>query len=294
MNNSVRSTHVPRKYLARSVAAGAALTLALSVSACGGSAESSGTASCTPEHEFSTVNEGQLTVSTYEFPPHTMLKDSGLGGIEGELLTEIAKRECLTLVVDSAGGAAAAIPSVQTGRSDLAAGDWYRTQARSQLVALSDPVYLDQGALVSIAGYQAISELDGKKIGSVVGNLWNDDLQKIFGDSFSVYQDPEAVFQDLASGRLDAVIDSVAATTHRFESAPVDGAKIVPLKPDSRIAVTSRPGQLNWPTAKGNPGLTQALNDQIKKLREEGFIAETLKKYDLDESASNTGEPYLL
>lgn len=294
MKKSSSTMTVARQQLSRGAALGASAALVLSVSACGSSSGNTVAEDCTPEHEFSTVNEGQLTVAAYEFPPHTMLTEGGLSGVEGELITEFAERECLTLTVESAGGASAVIPSVQSGRADVAVSDWYRTKARQELVSLSDPVYLDQGALVSTAGYQSIEELEGKKIGSVAGNLWNDDFQKAFGDNFSIYQDPEAVFQDLASGRIDAVIDSVAATTHRLENAPIEGAEIVPLKADPRIPVTARPGQLNWPTSKDNPELTEALNDQIAKMHEEGLIAETLQKYGIDESAAETGEPYLL
>ncbi|GGG67487.1 amino acid ABC transporter substrate-binding protein [Kocuria dechangensis] len=288
------SVQVTRRGLTRSTAVWAFVALALSMAACGGSPESTVAEDCTPEHEFSTVTEGHLTVSTYEYPPHTMLTGDGLSGVEGDLLTEIAERECLTLTVDSAGGASAAVLTVQSGRSDLAAADWYRTEARTKIVTLSDPIYLDQGALVSTAGYQSIDELEGKKTGAPAGSLWNDDFRKVFGDNFSIYQDPEAAFQDLASGRIDAVIDTVAAATYRLESAPVEGAQIVPLKAHPRIPDTARPGQVNWPTNKQNPELSEALNDQIGKLREEGFIAETLQKYGIDASAAETGEPYLL
>jgi polar amino acid transport system substrate-binding protein len=265
----------------------------LSLSACA-PASSSVDANCTPEDKFSTITPGSLTVSTYEFAPHMKLAGDGLSGVEGELLTEFAKRECLTIKVESAGGASSAVPAVQAGRADLAAGDWYRTKARSELVTLSDPLYLDQGALVSKSGLKTIAELEGKKIASVVGNLWNDDFKKTFGDDFAVYQDPEAVFQDLASGRIDAVIDSVAATSERFKSAPVDGAEIVPLEADPRIAATARPGQLNWPTNKSNPELTGAINNQIKKFRDSGLITDVLKKYGVDPSVAETGAPDLL
>lgn len=270
-------------------------TLALTLSGCGSTAGAAVDPSCTPKHTFKTITPGTLTVSTYDFAPHMKLEGTTLSGVEGDLLNEIAKRECLTVTVESSGGAGAAIPAVQAGRSDLAAGDWWRTEARSKLVALSDPIYLDQGALVSTAGFKTVAELDGgKKIGSVAGNLWNEEFTEVFGDNFSVYQDPEAAFNDLAAGRIDAIIDSVGATTARFESKPIQNAQVVPLQPDSRIPVTERSGQLNWPTKLDNPELTNALNDNIKELREDGTIAELLKKYGMDPSAAEVGEPDLL
>lgn len=251
-------------------------------------------ANCKPDHEFSTVEGGTLTVATYDFRPHMAVDGDKLSGVEGDLLAEFAARECLTVTAQVAGGAGAAIPSVETDRADLAAGDWWRTKDREKVVSLSAPVYLDQGALVSVDGFKTIAELDGKKIGSVVGNLWNDQFADVFGDDFAVYQDPEAVFNDLGAGRIDAVIDSVGATTARFDQKPIEGAEIVPLEADPRIPVTAHPGQLNWPTNKENPELTAALDEQIEAMREDGTIAKMLEKYGLDAGAADVGEPGLL
>lgn len=249
---------------------------------------------CEPDHKFSTVDDGYLTVATYEFAPHTLIEGHKLSGIEGELLAEVAKRECLTLKLQTSGGAAAAVPAVETGRADLAAGDWWRTEARSKVVTLSDPLYLDQGALVSTKGYKTIADLEGRTFGSVVGNLWNDQFTKAFGGKFKIYQDGESAFADLEAGRVDAIIDSVGATTARFEDAPVEGAKIVPLEYDPRIPVTKNPGQVNWPTSKKNPELSEALNAQIEAMHEDGTIEKILDKYGIGAEAAETGEPYLL
>jgi len=280
----------------RTVAGLAAAALAVVATGCSGS---SGTPSgapenCTPQHQFSTVTEGTLTVATYQFAPHTLINGDQLSGIEGDLLAEVARRECLTLTLDSAGGASASVPSVQTGRADLAAGDWWRTKARAEVVSLSDPIYLDQGAIVSKAGYTSLNELDGKKVGSVVGNLWNDELSTIFGDNFTVYQDGESVFTDLGAGRIDAVVDSVGATTARFQTTPIAGAQVLPLPPDPRVATSERPGQVNWPTSKDNPQLTEAVNAQIAAMRSDGTIARTLEKYGLPADTANVGQPYEL
>lgn len=277
-----------------SLAAAAVLGMAL-LAACSDDAPASTVDdSCEPAHEFSTVEEGYLTVATYEFAPHTLLEGDKLSGIEGELLGEIAERECLTLKVQTSGGAAASVPAVETGRADLAAGDWWRTADRAKIVSLSSPLYLDQGALVSTEGFQTIADLEGHTFGSVVGNLWNDQFADAFGGDFKVYQDGESAFNDLAAGRIDAIIDSVGATTARFETDPIDGADIVPLEYDERISVTKNPGQVNWPTSKNNPELTEALNAQIELMHEDGTIEDALEEYGIGAGAADTGDPYEL
>ncbi|MEU9457138.1 ABC transporter substrate-binding protein [Streptomyces sp. NPDC048277] len=283
--------HLPRRSRT-TVLAGGAVALTLVLAGCGGSSTTSSVSSnCTPKQTFSTVKKGTLTVATYDFNPHTILKGDQLSGVEGDLLKEVAARECLTLAVSSAGGANAAVPSVQSGRADLAAGDWWRTKARAKIVTLSDPVYLDQGAIISKAGYKNLAALDGKKIGSVVGNLWNDEMTKVFGDKFVIYQDGESEFSDLANGRIDAVIDSVGATVARFKTSPIKGAQIVSMPADPRVPTSAAPGQVNWPTSKKNPELTAAINAQITALRADGTIAKILKKYGLDAKAAVVGNP---
>lgn len=277
-----------------SLAVASIMGLALLGACSTGGPEPTVEAGCEPDHEFSTVDDGYLTVATYEFAPHTVVDGEKLSGIEGELLTEVARRECLTLKPMTSGGAAASVPAVETGRADLAAGDWWRTAARAEIVSLSDPLYLDQGALVTAEGFQTIADLEGHRFGSVVGNLWNDQFAEEFGDDFKVYQDGESAFDDLAAGRIDAIIDSVGATTARFEEDPIDGAEIVPLAYDPRIPVTKQPGQVNWPTSKDNPELTEALNAQIQAMHEDGTIGELLEKYGIGADAADTGEPYLL
>lgn len=281
----------------RATLAAAALAMSTALlAACSGGEDGDSPAAddCSPKHEFSTVEDGVLTVATYEFPPHTVMDGDKLSGIEGELLAEVAKRECLTLSVQTAGGAAASVPAVETGRADLAAGDWWRTKARAEVVTLSDPLYLDQGALVTTEGHRTIADLEGRAFGSVVGNLWNDQFTAAFGDDFKIYQDGEAAFSDLAAGRVEAIIDSVGATTARFETDPIEGAEIVPLEYDERIPVTKNPGQVNWPTSKDNPELTEAINGNIQAMHEDGTIEKILEKYGIGADAANTGDPYEL
>lgn len=276
------------------IAAVSTIALVLLGACSGGGPESTVDPSCKPQHEFSTVEAGYLTVATYEFAPHTLIDGDQLSGIEGDLLKEAAARECLTVKPQTSGGAAASVPAVETGRADLAAGDWWRTKDRAKIVSLSNPIYLDQGAIVSTSGYRTIADLEGHRFGSVVGNLWNDQFAKVFGDNFRVYQDGESAFNDLAAGRIDAIIDSVGATTARFKDDPINGAQIVPLEYDPRIPVTEKPGQVNWPTSKKNPGLTEAINAQIEAMHKDGTIEKILKKYNIGPEAANIGEPYEL
>ena len=207
---------------AGSVATLAAVSLAACSSGGGDVAED-----CTPAYEFDTVTPGELTVATYDYPPLSIIEGDTMTGVEGDLLTEMAERQCLTLTVVSAGGAGAAIPSVETGRADLAAGDWYRTSARAEIVHLSEPVYLDASGVISTEGLTTEDiENPDYIIASVSGNLWNDSVQQLIGDNFKVYQDDASIYADLAAGRIDAIIASIASSQTTLEANPIEGAEI--------------------------------------------------------------------
>ena len=285
---SPQSLKIRRVFTLGAVSAVAAMTLA----ACsdGGETETTVDSDCTTEYEFETVTEGTLTVATYDFLPYTQIDGDNVTGIEGDLLNEAADRLCLDLAVESAGGASAVIPSVETGRADLGAGDWYRTNDRMEIVNMSYPIGIDASAIISLEGITVDNFEDDYLIASVAGNLWNDSLQALLGDNFSIYQDEESIYGDLAAGRIDGVVASVATAVQRFESNPVEGAEFEYLTPHPKVPEFEQPGQFAWPTSQDNPEIGEALDAIIQEMHEDGTIAETYEAWNLDPELSKIEE----
>ncbi|WP_449278917.1 substrate-binding periplasmic protein [Leucobacter sp. GX24907] len=288
---SIRSNKLTRVLALGGITALAAVSLA----ACsGGGSDSAGGEDCTPAHpDLETVEAGKLTVATYDYPPLMIVDGDTLTGVEGELLKEVAAMECLELSVQAAGGAGAAIPSVEGGRADLAAGDWYRTKARAEVVRLSDPVYLDESAVISLNDY-SMDDLEDIKVGSVSGNLWNESLKKWLGDGFVVYQDDESIYGDLEAGRVDAIIASIASSQTTLEGRGIENASLIPLEPHPEVPEAEAPGQAGWPTSYDNEAFGEALDENIAELHESGRIVEVLKEFGVPESSADVGEPYEL
>lgn len=264
------------------------------LSACGGSTGSTVAEDCKPEHTFPTLEEGVLTVSSYTYAPATIVEGDQLGGLEGELLREVAKMECLELkLVEQA--AAGVIPAVQSGRADLAAGDWYRTKERAKVLNLTNPIYEDAMVFVSEGGAAStVEQLIGKAVGTFEGNLWNPDVEKLLGGKLKIFPTEAALFQDLATGRLDVGIDGSAGATNMLEVTGNPKLKMQVPAPDERVEASVAPGQAGWPHTKGNDAMTKALNADIEHLRKTGVIARVLKEYGLPEAAAEVGEPHLL
>jgi polar amino acid transport system substrate-binding protein len=270
------------------IAAAVVLAAAASLTACGGSGSGAVSADCKPAHEFSTVTKGTLTVSTFDLPPFTKVQGQELTGVDGDVLKAIAKKECVTITVKPM-GTAAVIPTVQAGRADVAAGDWYRTAKRAEIVNLSDPMYTDQMGLVSKDGITKISDLMGKTVGTVDGYLWVDDIKKVLGASVKVYPTALNMNQDLKAGRIDVGIDSFGSAKFTNPQLQVK----VP-EPDPRVAASLQGAQAAFPLDKSNAALLAAINADIAELHKSGEMVKILEANNLPASAADTGAPRLI
>nr|WP_082072219.1 transporter substrate-binding domain-containing protein [Pseudarthrobacter chlorophenolicus] len=281
----------PSRTLVRALSAGtAAGLLAISLSACGGTESAGGSSDCKPAHELKTLNDGELTVASYDYAPATILDGDSVTGMEGDLIAEIAKLECLKVTVSTSGGAGAVIPSVQTKRVDIGSGNWLRTKERTKIVYMSTPLWSDPQAIVSTTGITS-DDLEGKMVGSVAGNLWNDSMSKWLGDKFKIYQDDESIYSDLKAGRIDALVASSASAKYRFKDAPIEGAKVIDVKPNANVPQFAAVGQVMLPSSLENDALGKALDEDIQTLRENGTIKKILDKYGIDPSVGEPGAP---
>ncbi|MGC9538936.1 substrate-binding periplasmic protein [Streptomyces sp. UG1] len=276
-------------------AAMAAVTLlaVATLSGCGG--ESSTTTvgdGCKPKHEFKTMTEGTLSVVSFDIPPFSKVEGNDLTGVDGDILKAIAKVECLTLSVKAA-GAAAVIPTAQAGRADLAAGDWYRTAERAKVLDLSDPIYLDDMALVSKEGVTTVPALksEGLTVGTVEGYLWVADLKDYLGSKLKTYASGVNCYQDLQAGRLDVCVDSYGSAVYTTKGKNL---KVEKAEPFDQVAASVEAAQSTFPMPKGHEDMVKAVNEDIAALRSSGALAKILTKHGLEASSAEVGEPRLI
>ena len=250
--------------------------------------------SCTPKHQFTTVEAGFITVGASTYAPYSLINADGvLVGIDGDIMAEIGKLECLKVkpvVADGGSG----IQYVLSKKADTTTGDWYRTAERARVVYLSAPLYIDQMAVYSKQGYDSISQMEGKVIGSTSGNLWNADMKKVFGDKVKLYQTSVAMQQDLMAGRVDLGVDGESIGVVAQQQGQLQGIKIVGIKPDPRVAASQEAGQGTFPMTKDNTAMGKAFDEDIEQLHKDGTIGKLLAKYGLSESAATTGAPRLI
>ncbi|PWJ53873.1 amino acid ABC transporter substrate-binding protein, PAAT family [Quadrisphaera granulorum] len=283
----------PRRH--RAVAGLFALSLVPALAACGGGDSSSSSAAsgdCKPAHTFDTIDKGTLTVGVYDLPPFiSTTGEGGMSGIDADLIREVAKLECLEVKPVNT-SAAAMVPGVQNGRLDVGIGDWYRTKARAEIINLSDPLYLDDMAIVSKDGIDTVSGMEGKTVGTVDGYLWVEDLKKVLGDNLKLYPSGVNMQQDLKAGRIEVGIDSYGSAVETLKGDTT--LKIEKAKPDSRVAASEQPAQTGFLLPKDNQAWVDAVNADIATLRENGTLAKVLTKNGLDASSADVGDPRLI
>lgn len=268
------------------------LTLSLSVIA----VMAAGAASaqdCTPMHDITTVEKGFLTVAAPTFPPFSIPSADGITGIDGEIINEIAARECLKVKVAQV-EYATAIPYVVSGRADVAIGDYYRTAERAKVVDLSAPIYLSQMGLYSKEGVTTVAELEGRKVGTVQGYLWVDELKQLLGSNLSLYNNYVALYQDLGAGRIDIGVDGIPVGSAAQKGGALQGIQIKIAEPDERVSASARPPQSGLPLTKGNAGLLAAVDDVLAEISASGRITEILEEFGMPAEMGDVGEPRLV
>jgi polar amino acid transport system substrate-binding protein len=145
--------------------------------------------------------------------------------------------------------------------------------------------------IISKQGVSAISDLEGKTVGTVDGYLWVADLQALLGDKLRLYPSAVNMNQDLAAGRIDIGVDSYGSA---LQTQKDTGMKVEVAQSDPRVAASQEPAQAGFPMSKNNQEMLDAMNEVIADLHKNGRIAEILESYGLPSSAAETGDPRLI
>lgn len=261
--------------------------LLLTISACASGSESpSGVASdCEPAHDIETLEEGKLAVATQTIMPFGGLADGELTGMDGAVVGAIAELECLEIVpslLDSSG----VIPSVTSGKVDLGMGDWYRTPERLEELKMSDAMYNDQYGFISEDGVDNFEDLKSMKVGAPAGYSFSDSLQDYLGGQLRLYSKADDLYQDLRTGRIDVAADSAGSGDY---NAGDDFTAVIPIEIPTEMGDSFDPTTSGLPVDPDNPDLLDAINEDLKTLRDNGELAKFAEDNGLPEEAVDVG-----
>lgn len=265
---------------------GAALAaVALLATGCSGGGENSAAAvdpDCVPVAEVETMTEGTLKALVVEHPPFVTVEGGAPTGIEGQLLQQIAADLCLELdaqVTSFAG----AIEGLQNNRADLSSSNWTVNDERRELFEVSDPMYQSRMGIVTQGeDWDTAESLQGKKIGTPQGYLWNEQLQALYGDNVTEYQSDVAVIDDVKAGRIDAGIVNNHANSWRLTQSQYEDLTLKTMQRSDDLPHTQQDALAVVLVEKGNVDLKDAVNTVLEDYKESGEMMEQFEEYGLD------------
>lgn len=210
------------------------------------------------------------------FPPMGFKEGSEYTGFDIELAREVFKRLGIELKLQPIDWKAN-IMELNSNNVDCLWNGMTITDERKEKVLFSNPYLKNEQVLVVMdkSSFKTMDELKGKKLGIQTGSSANTALNanKEFKNSLGEvvgFKDNMTAFMDLETGRLDAVlVDSIVAGYNITMSG----------KPYRILDQTLAPEEYGIAFRKNDKALCNAVNDELKKMAEDGTLAAISTKW---------------
>lgn len=216
-----------------------------------------------------------------DFQPFEFVQDGEPMGYDIDLFQEISKNFGFKAHHDMIPWTGI-LPGVVTGKYDIAVTAVLITPQRLQTLDFTSPVSESVDYYVKRANdnrIKGISDLNGLTLGVEAGSAMlkllpqlDDMLKKTGGKLGRIvqYQDYPSAYQDLASGRLDYVVNTYLNLHDLVAKQPQIFALGQPV---------SKPIYIAWALAKGNASLLAFINKGIAQARQDGTMYALQKKW---------------
>ncbi len=224
----------------------------------------------------------KIGVAAEPYPPFTSPDAAGNWvGWEVDFMNAICKQAELDCVITPTAWDGI-IPALTSGQIDVIMSSMSITEERKKTIDFSDKYY-NTPAMVMVAADSAITPdaagLTGKIVGVQVSTTHEAYTQKYFAPVASevkVYQTQDEANQDLAAGRVDAVMaDSIALQAFLDSDTGKACCKSAGMVADDPEILGAGVG---FGLRQGDP-LKDKLNAAIAAIRADGTYAEITKKY---------------
>lgn len=218
-------------------------------------------------------SQGYITVATEDnYRPFEFVQDGKSTGYDNDLKALVEKETGLTLEQEIMPWAGI-LPGVQSGKFDMALSAVVATEQRRKVFDFTTPTAASQTFYATKAGsdIKAGTDLIGKVVGAETGSAflmelkaYNEKLIEEHGagvkEIVEYHGYPEA-YQDLALGRLDAVVNTDITLRSLMAERPGVFEIGEPV---------GKPGYKAWAVKEGNAAVLQVVNDALLKIRESG------------------------
>lgn len=259
----------------RTLAGGAALTLGLTLSACG-SDDTDDTANGSDTASLPTVTEGTLTVcSDVPYPPFEDFdegSDLGFKGFDVDIVQEIADGLELDLVIqDSEFDPLQSGQTLNAGQCDLAASAMTITEEREENIDFTDPYYESKQSLLVPSGSDiaSIEDLAGKKVGVQRGTTGKSYTEENAPEGVEIVTFPSdaEMWSAIQAGNVDALLQDLPVNVEHTRDA--DFEIVEEYETDESYGLALKEGS----------ELTDAVNEQLSEMRDSGRYDEIYDSY---------------
>lgn len=265
-------------------AASLAMTGALALTGCGGATADAGSTSKATDGDsgYSLVADGTLTIGTSaEYEPFEYMEDGEYKGFDLDLAAAIADELGLELKIENV-DFDTIVPGVASGtKYDLGIAAITATPEREDEVDFTDSYYMDDQAIVTMADNADITSdncMDalnaaGVKIAVQSGSTAESFAKENFPEATLVpFKNATDCFAAVQSNQASALVTnrSVAAQLVATSFSNEQVIKQISTGEEYAIAVN-----------KNNAALTEAVNEAIAKLTDDGTVDELMTKYNI-------------
>lgn len=260
-----------------------AMTMALLVG-CGKTADdASATTSDADAAEATTERTTFVVGFDAEYPPYGYMDDNGeYTGFDLELAQAVCDMEGWELTKTPIDWDSKDM-ELNSGSIDCI-WNGFTMNGREDAYTWSDP-YCDNSQVIVVAkdsGINTLEDLAGKTVGvqaasAALDVLSDEEQQKALADTFGTLQqfsDYNSAFSELLAGSLDAIAIDIGVANYQIESRG-DGYVILPETLNSE--------QYGVGFKLGNEELRDIVNADLKKLAEDGTVAELAEKYGISD-----------
>ncbi|MFQ6341634.1 basic amino acid ABC transporter substrate-binding protein [Campylobacter sp. VTCC 70190] len=219
----------------------------------------------------------ELKVGTSpNYKPFNYKEDSKLTGFDTDLVEEIAKRNGIKIIwVETAFDGL--IPALKAGKIDMIASAMSATDERRASVDFTEPYYMSKNLYLKLKDNSALNskeDLEGKKIGVLLGSLQENTAKAIQNAQVQSNKDLNIAVLALKNNKIDAIVaDKDTAKGYLSENPELvdffeeeDGAEGLSFAFDK----------------DKQKEIIEKFNKGIEELKADGFYDTLVKKYGLE------------
>ncbi|MGD9078337.1 MAG: ABC transporter substrate-binding protein [Desulfobacterales bacterium] len=244
--------------------------------------------------ELELVKPDTLIVAFNGDMPGTGWQDGRLIGLDGELMHWMADQ--LGLKVEPALMEwSAEIASVKARRVDIMHGMMGWNNQRIKVINITDPIYYGGANITQKKGqnWNSIKDLEGKRVATITGFGWIDEIKSIPGLKLSLYDTSDAAIRDLLAGRIQALFADPPLVQYAISKNPQWNLHALPIKEKDvpEWPLLSSKYNIVFALSKEAPNLLKAVNEKIAEMWKTCLNRKIAAKYGLgDESWFTPGK----